>query len=318
MKIQSLQYFVTLAETGSITRAAQQLYVAQPSLTKSLKLMEEELGFTLVERSASGVRLTEKGSRVFAEARQILEFYDGWKEMGRKDDLRQIELYTYISFPDFLLPDIVLRYRKKYPELSIGFNVSEKPEAFISRSANKPVLSLVMCHQNEQLARLTQIQGNPPVLLMSGEYRCLVNARHALASHSSVTLEELKNFYLILPDMKEEERASEMPEGFLDGLLCQSPEQKKVGVETVANVIPLVEKDDESYALSFWPAAKRYKGVQEGRLVCVPIADECARGQFMLCYSRQAYDRYPVVRQLVEDIRAAARTFLRQNPAAEP
>ena len=94
MKIQSLQYFVTLAETGSITRAAQQLYVAQPSLTKSLKLMEEELGFTLVERSASGVRLTEKGSRVFAEARQLREFYDGWKEMGRKDDLRQIELDT--------------------------------------------------------------------------------------------------------------------------------------------------------------------------------------------------------------------------------
>lgn len=100
-----------------------------------------------------------------------------------------------------------------------------------------------------------------------------------------------------------------MPEGFLHGILCLSPDQKKVEVETVSNVIPLVEKDNESYALSFWPAALRYKGVQEGRLVGVPIVDECARGQFMLFYSKAAYEMYPVVRQMVEDIRAATRAF---------
>ena len=126
-------------------------------------------------------------------------------------------------------------------------------------------------------------------------------------------LEELRNYYLILPDMKESERPPEMPEGFLHGLLCQSPDQKKVEVETVANVIPLVEKDNESYALSFWPAARRYRGVQEGRLVCVPIADECAGGQFMLFYSRQACEHYPVVRQMVEDIHAAARRSCRRT-----
>ena len=313
MKIQTLEYFVTLAETGSITKAAQQLYVSQPSLTKALKLMEEELGFTLVERSASGVRLTEKGRKVFAEARQVLEFYDGWKEMGRQKDLQQIDLYTYLSFPDFLLPDIVLRYRKKYPELAINFTVTERPETFVSRSCHKPVLSLVMCRSDEHLERLAHIQGNPPILLMSGAYQCLVNERHALASRSGVTMAELRDYYLILPDIKEDDRPPEMPEGFLHGMLCQSSDQKKVEVETVANVIPLVEKDDESYALSFWPALNRYRGVREGRLVSVPIIDDCARGQFMLFYCRQAYDRYPVVRQLVEDIRAAAREFLRQN-----
>lgn len=228
MKIQTLEYFVTLAETGSITKAAQQLYVSQPSLTKALKLMEEELGFTLVERSASGVRLTEKGRKVFAEARQVLEFYDGWKEMGRQKDLQQIDLYTYLSFPDFLLPDIVLRYRKKYPELAINFTVTEQPERFISRSGHKPVLALVMCREGEHLRRLTEIQGNPPVLLMSGAYRCLVNTRHPLAQRKEVTFEQLRDYYLILPDLDQNERVPEMPEGFLHGILCLSPDQKKV------------------------------------------------------------------------------------------
>ena len=106
MKIQSLRYFVTLVQAGSITKAAQQLYVAQPSLTKSLKLLEEELGYPLVERSASGVHLTKKGCRVYAEAQQVLDLYDGWKAMGRDDQPKLIDIYTYLSFPDFLLPDI--------------------------------------------------------------------------------------------------------------------------------------------------------------------------------------------------------------------
>lgn len=317
MKIQTLEYFVALVQTGSITKAAQQLYVAQPSLTKSLKLLEEELGFPLVERSVSGVRLTEKGRKVYAEARQVLDFYDGWKAMGRDDQPKLIDIYTYLSFPDFLLPDIVLRYRKKYPELAINFTVTEQPERFISRSGHKPVLALVMCRRDDHLQRLCSIQGNAPALLLSGAYRCLVNTSHPLAKQAEVSFEQLRDYYLILPDLEKREHPPEMPEGFLHGILCLSPDQKKVEVETVSNVIPLVEKDNESYALSFWPAALRYKGVQEGRLVGVPIVDECARGQFMLFYSKAAYEMYPVVRQMVEDIRAAARAFLRQNEQSE-
>lgn len=152
---------------------------------------------------------------------------------------------------------------------------------------------------------------------LSGAYRCLVNTSHPLAKQAEVSFEQLRDYYLILPDLEKREHPPEMPEGFLHGILCLSPDQKKVEVETVSNVIPLVEKDNESYALSFWPAALRYKGVQEGRLVGVPIVDECARGQFMLFYSKAAYEMYPVVRQMVEDIRAAARAFLRQNEQSE-
>lgn len=224
MKIQTLEYFVALVQTGSITKAAQQLYVAQPSLTKSLKLLEEELGFPLVERSVSGVRLTEKGRKVYAEARQVLDFYDGWKAMGRDDQPKQIDLYTYLSFPDFLLPDIVLRYRKKYPELAINYTVTEQPECFISRSSQKPVLALVMCRRDDHLQRLCSIQGNAPALLLSGAYRCLVNTSHPLAKQAEVSFEQLRDYYLILPDLEKREHPPEMPEGFLHGILCLSPD----------------------------------------------------------------------------------------------
>ena len=314
MKIQSLAYFVALVEAGSISKAARQLYLSQPSLTKTLHLLEEELGVALVSRSSSGIRLTQAGEKVYIEAKQILEFYDGWKKLGQHSLLKKIDLYTYISFPDFLLPDIVLRLHKENPELTINITVTERPEIFLSRSDREPVLALVMCHSEEDMRELAQVQGNPPVVLMRGAYRCLVNKRHPLANRTSVTMAQLSHYYLILPNLERKDGLTVSRNGFLRDLLAQSPSPQKVEVETVSNVIPLVEKDADSYALSFWPAAQRYKGVQSGQLVGIPIEDDCTQGIFVLCYSKSAYDRHPVVRQLVSQIQQAAQNFCALHP----
>ena len=319
MKIQSLAYFVALVEAGSISSAARQLYLSQPSLTKTLHQMEEELGFPLVVRSSGGVRPTEQGRRVFAEAKQIVEMYNGWKGMARPAALQRIDIYTYISFPDFLLPDIVLGLRKAWPGLEVNITLSERPQRFLSRSGSKPVLALVMCQDQAELDILTRIQGTPPAVLLRGAYRCLVNTRHPLAGQASVTPEQLRRYYLILPNLKDEGLADDDSGGFLHRLLveCTRPDHT-VEVETVSNVIPLVEKDDESWALSYWPACRRYPGVQEGRLVSVPIQCPACEGIFALCYSQKAYDRHPAVRQLADSIRRSAREFLARYVPGDP
>lgn len=310
MKMQALEYFVALVDAGSISKAAQQLYVAQPSLTKCLHLLEAELGFDLVVRTSTGVQLTPNGRRVYLDAKQILAYCAGWRELAKQDQLRQIDLYTYLSFPDFLLPDIVLGLCKEYPELTINLTVSERPEAFLSRSTSKPVLVLAMCRDDEHMHQLARVQGNTPVVLMKGGYRCLVNTRHPLARRTSVSLWDLRRFFLILPKLEEDPPTAGLPTSFLECILRQNPDQKKVDVQTVANVIPLVEKDDDSFALSFWPAARRYPGVQEGRLVAVPIRDECAFGQFVLFYSKQACAMHPAVQRMAQEICCSARVFL--------
>ena len=319
MKIQSLAYYIALVEAGSISKAARQLYLSQPSLTKTLHQMEEELGFPLVVRSSGGVRPTEQGRRVFAEAKQIVEMYNGWKGLARPAPLRRIDIYTYISFPDFLLPGIVLGLRKTWPELEVSISLSERPQRFLSRSGSKPVLALVMCRGKAELEALSRVQGNPPAVLLEGAYRCLVNTRHPLAGQAAVTPEQLRRYYLILPNMKEEGQPDDTAEGYMHELLarCTDPAHT-VEVETVGNVIPLVEKDDESWALSYWPACHRYPGVQAGRLVSVPIQCPACNGLFALFYSQKAYDRHPAVRQLVDAIRRSAREFLAQCAPGDP
>jgi DNA-binding transcriptional LysR family regulator len=76
MELRHLRYFIAAAETENVSRAALKLHVSQPALSRQIRDLEEELGFSLFERSAKSVRLTEAGKTFLAEARAVLERAD--------------------------------------------------------------------------------------------------------------------------------------------------------------------------------------------------------------------------------------------------
>ncbi|MCD8040481.1 MAG: LysR family transcriptional regulator [Clostridia bacterium] len=73
MTLQQLKYVIEIAECGSVNRAAQKLYLAQPSLSKAVSDLEKELGITIFCRSSKGVYLSEEGSKFLSYARQVVE-----------------------------------------------------------------------------------------------------------------------------------------------------------------------------------------------------------------------------------------------------
>ena len=128
MKIKVLEYFITLAESQSINEAAGKLYIAQPSLTKALQLFEAEIGTQLFQRKKTGIQLTEAGKRILPEAKQMVEYYNGWLSLSEKLPLRAVDIYIQASFPNFLLPKVVLQFKKLHPSLQINCEVSRTPE----------------------------------------------------------------------------------------------------------------------------------------------------------------------------------------------
>jgi DNA-binding transcriptional LysR family regulator len=80
MKIRQVTYFLTLCEEQSFTRAARRCGVAQPSLTRAIQLLEQEIGGRLFERSNSSVRLTELGARVHPDFVRIGQATENIKE----------------------------------------------------------------------------------------------------------------------------------------------------------------------------------------------------------------------------------------------
>ncbi len=75
MTLQQLKYVVTIAEKGTISKAAAELFVSQPSLTNAIKELESEVGFSVFERTNKGVSVSSQGSEFLGYARQILQQY---------------------------------------------------------------------------------------------------------------------------------------------------------------------------------------------------------------------------------------------------
>ena len=73
MTLQQLKYIIVIAETGSITMAAERLFIAQPSLSKAVAELEKEMGISIFNRSNRGVYLSEEGTKFLSYARQIVE-----------------------------------------------------------------------------------------------------------------------------------------------------------------------------------------------------------------------------------------------------
>ncbi|MCE5286172.1 MAG: LysR family transcriptional regulator [Pelosinus sp.] len=120
MDIKQLRYFQAIAEEGHITGAAKRLFITQPSLSQQLKLLENELGITLVERGNRGIRLTEAGQLLKERAGQILELLHTTatelKELheGYKGTLA---IGAIASAGVTMLPGLVRDFHAHYPQV---------------------------------------------------------------------------------------------------------------------------------------------------------------------------------------------------------
>ena len=131
MNLRQLRQFVTLAETGNFHRAAEQLHMAQPPLSVSIRKLEEELGSPLFERTTSGVLLTATGEAMLADARITLlhaercrhAVQDAHSGEGGLVRLGIIGSATYA-----LLPELIPSLRERYPKMELELTEATSSE----------------------------------------------------------------------------------------------------------------------------------------------------------------------------------------------
>jgi DNA-binding transcriptional LysR family regulator len=117
-----LRYFLAVAEEGGVTRAAQRLAVAQPSLSQALRAFESELGVELFHRVGRGMRLSSAGRQLVGPARQILRAMDDARDaISGATELRTgtLELATLATLAIDPMADLVGRFRDRYPGIEV-------------------------------------------------------------------------------------------------------------------------------------------------------------------------------------------------------
>ena len=122
MELRHLRYFIGVAETENVSRAASKLHLSQPALSRQIRDLEDEIGVTLFERTAKSVRLTEPG-RVFLKAvREVLERVDeAVKETRAVAGADETELHVGYSPATTarILPSILRAYQRAMPKVRI-------------------------------------------------------------------------------------------------------------------------------------------------------------------------------------------------------
>jgi len=116
------EYFMTIAELGSITKAAEKLYVSQPSLSQYVKRLENELGVVLFDRKSSPLTLTYAGEKYYDSVKQVMRIEDGvireFEEIN--SEIRgKLRLGVALWRGACLLPEVFPQYHSKYPAVEL-------------------------------------------------------------------------------------------------------------------------------------------------------------------------------------------------------
>lgn len=122
MNMKQALYFKTIAQYGTITAAAKQLYISQPSLSQTLRQIEDEIGTPLFDRSTSPFHLTYAGERYLKAVEAMLDIETRLKEeieSIRRDDGGRLRLGISITRAMQVLPDVIPIFTKAYPNVTI-------------------------------------------------------------------------------------------------------------------------------------------------------------------------------------------------------
>src|SRR5947209_5560738 len=123
MNLRQLEYFVAVAEQGSVTAAADRLLVSQPSLSQQIRALETELGGALLERLPRGVRLTTAGQELLGEARATLAHAQRARRAVRQAldlELGQLEVAVTSSAALGILPAVLRDWQSRHPSLEVS------------------------------------------------------------------------------------------------------------------------------------------------------------------------------------------------------
>ena len=140
MTLQQLNYIITISETGSFNKAADRLYVSQPSLTSAVKELEKEIGILIFNRSGKGVTLTAEGLNFLPYARQVYSQYQNLLDVYSKQGKRKRQFAVSTQHYSFAV--------KAFVELTKTFDVAEY-EFAIRETRTKDVMDDVASSRSE-------------------------------------------------------------------------------------------------------------------------------------------------------------------------
>jgi DNA-binding transcriptional LysR family regulator len=197
MTLQQLKYALTISATGSMNKAAEQLYVSQPSLTSSIQELEKEIGIKIFNRSGRGVTLTNDGSEFVSYARQVVGQFDilAEKYIDRGNVKKKFAVSTqHYSFAVKAFVEMV----KVFDTAEYEFAVRETKTAEVINDVAKMRSEIGIIYLNDfnrkSIMKLLNSNGLEFNTLTKCDPYVYIWKGHPLANNKSISFKELVDY----------------------------------------------------------------------------------------------------------------------------
>ena len=198
LNISFIRYFVTLVECNKFNKAAYELHISQPALSKSIMLLEDYLGTALLKRFPRGFELTEAGKYFYETSVYFLELYD---DFLYDIDSRVCSPYSgmvRISSSGVLLdmfyPDIIVKLREKYPAIKVFAKEEDTIDAIQSLLSHKSDFGTAIYPIPKEVK--DSFRTYP---LLEASFHIVMPRDHPLAAKSAVHVSDLNDVEILTP-----------------------------------------------------------------------------------------------------------------------
>ncbi|MEI7533317.1 MAG: LysR substrate-binding domain-containing protein [Verrucomicrobiae bacterium] len=188
MELRHFRYFVAVAEAENVSRAALKLHVSQPGLSRQIRDLEEEIGFSLFERSAKSLKLTKAGKTFLTEAKAVLLHADEAVKKARAvsgGTIGEINVGYAPSLTVQILPAALRTFQGKFPGVRVTLNDLSSEEMLTQLGAKKLQVALTVRPPAKMLRGLAFVEIARYAMVVA------VAPSHRLAKLKAITLQQV-------------------------------------------------------------------------------------------------------------------------------
>ena len=301
MDYDQLASFLEVAKLQSFSRAAEKIYRTQPAISAQVRLLEQECGEKLFDRSGKKVLLTPAGEILQRYAQQIIELNkEALQAIAELNQTARGKLHIGANEATclYVLPKTFFRFRELYPlvQISIYRNFSHK----ILQKVHEGAIEL-------GIVTLPQTANNMEAIpVFRDEMQVIVPASHPLAANRSATVEEVANFPLILPKTGHTRVV-------LDRLLRAYRDHLQVSME-LASVETIKKFVGAGLGISIISRAYAQAEVVAGLVKLIPLEGLKLYRELGLVYRRDRYLSLPA-KVFIETVRESTK---KSSPGSPP
>lgn len=210
MTLQQLRYALTIAEAGSLNKAAEQLYMTQPSLSSAVHELESELGVSVFHRTSRGMVTTTEGAEFLTYARQLCEQYDLLLARYRDTSMRKKKFSVTTQHYSFAVKAFVETV-KQFDALQFDFSILETKTREVIQDVAELRSEIGILYQNRYNTKIITRLLNEKDLVFYPLIECNAYVylwkNHPLAGEESISISQLDPYPCLLFEQGDESSA---------------------------------------------------------------------------------------------------------------